>query len=145
MHNLILGKRNAGAMQRILTTSKLLAEYFEIDPALASALKVQENDPIVRAMKEREGVADLLDAIASEIGLIKPDSNETSVEVPASVLPLTTTVVDEAFIDAGKGLVEAGEGLVEAGEGDTGEGLPEPVIEEAVSEEKKTSRKKASS
>jgi len=138
MHNLILGKRNAGAMQRILTTSKLLAEYFEIDPALASALKVQENDPIVRAMKEREGVADLLDAIASEIGLIKPDSNETSVEVPASVLPVTTTVVDEAFLDAG-------EGLVDAGEGDTGEGLPEPVVEEAVSEEKKTSRKKASS
>lgn len=131
MHNLILGKRNAGAMQRILTTSKLLAEHFEIDPALASALKVQEKDPIVRAMKEREGVADLLDAIASEIGLIKPDSNETSVEVPASVLPLTTTVVDE--------------GVVEATEGDTGEGLPEPVIEEAVSEEKKTSRKKASS
>lgn len=131
MHNLILGKRNAGAMQRILTTSKLLAEYFEIDPALASALKVQEKDPIVRAMKEREGVADLLDAIASEIGLIKPDSNETSVEVPASVLPVTTTVVDEAFLDAG--------------EGDTGEGLPEPVVEEAVSEEKKTSRKKASS
>jgi len=138
MHNLILGKRNAGAMQRILTTSKLLAEYFEIDPALASALKVQEKDPIVRAMKEREGVADLLDAIASEIGLIKPDSNETSVEVPASVLPVTTTVVDEAFLDAD-------EGLVDAGEGDTGEGLPEPVIEEAVSEEKKTSRKKASS
>jgi len=78
MHNLILGKRNAGAMQRILTTSKLLAEHYKIDPALASALKVQEKDPIVRAMKEREAVADLLDSIALELGLIKGEVVEVS-------------------------------------------------------------------
>ena len=81
MHNLILGKRNAGAMERILTTSKLLAEHFKIDPALASALKVQEKDPIVRAMKEREAVADLLDSIGLELGLIKGEVAEGS-DVP---------------------------------------------------------------
>jgi hypothetical protein len=124
MHNLILGKRNAGAMQRILTTSKLLAEKFQIDPALASSLKVQEKDPLVRALKEREAVANLLDAIASEMGLIKPESNEDPAEVPASVPgddPLTTA--------------------------ETGEGLPAPVLDDAdpepVIEEKKTTRKKA--
>jgi hypothetical protein len=78
MHNLILGKRNAGAMERILTTSKLLAEHYKIDPALASALKVQEKDPIVRAMKEREAVADLLDSIGLELGLIKGEVVEVS-------------------------------------------------------------------
>jgi len=78
MHNLILGKRNAGAMQRILTTSKLLAERYKIDPALASALKVQEKDPIVRAMKEREAVADLLDSIALKLKLIKVEAPEVS-------------------------------------------------------------------
>ena len=78
MHNLILGKRNAGAMERILTTSKLLAEHYKIDPALASALKVQEKDPIVRAMKEREAVADLLDSIALKLKLIKVEAPEVS-------------------------------------------------------------------
>ena len=78
MHTLILGKRNAGAMQRILTTSKLLAEHYKIDPALASALKVQEKDAIVRAMKEREAVADLLDSIALKLKLITVEASEVS-------------------------------------------------------------------
>jgi hypothetical protein len=112
MHNLILGKRNAGAMERILKTSKLLAEHFKIDPALASALKVQEKDPIVRAMKEREAVADLLDVIGSELGLIKD-------EVPA----VSATVPDGA--DASRG-----------------DGLPEPVVEGAPAKVKKSKKSK---
>ena len=114
MHNLILGKRNAGAMQRILTTSKLLAEHYKIDPALASALKVQEKDAIVRAMKEREAVADLLDSIALELGLIKGEVVEVS-EVS-----------------------EVSEGA------EVGEGLPEPreAVEGAPAEGKKIKRGK---
>jgi hypothetical protein len=99
MHNLILGKRNAGAMQRILTTSKALAEYYKIDPALASALKVQEKDPIVRAMKEREAVADLLDSIGLELGLIKVEVAEVS-DVP-----------DDADASRGEGLPEPREAV----------------------------------
>ena len=107
MHNLILGKRNAGAMQRILTTSKLLAEHYKIDPALASALKVQEKDPIVRAMKEREAVADLLDSIAIELKLI--------------------TLAVEEEVNART---------------ETGDGLPEPVVEDAPADGKKSKKSK---
>lgn len=107
MHNLILGKRNAGAMGRILTTSKLLAEYFKMDPALASALKVQEKDPIVRAMKEREAVADLLEAIGSN----------------------TLGRMDE--VDVSDGAYAS-----------RGEGLPEPVVEGAPADVKKSKKSK---
>lgn len=70
MHILALAERNATAQQRVLETSKLLAGHFDIDPALASALKVVEKDATIRALKEREGVANLLDGIAIKLNLI---------------------------------------------------------------------------
>lgn len=81
MHNMILGKRNAGAQARILESSGLIAAHFKIDAALVAGLKVQEKDPIVKAMKEREGVADLLNAIALTLGLAAsaPATEEVSV------------------------------------------------------------------
>ncbi len=100
MHNLILGKRNAGAQQRILSASALLAEHFEIDPALVTSLKVQEKDPLVRAMKEREAVAALLDEISLKLGLQKPAKE---VQAEDATQPAVTP--------------------------ETGEGLPAPVLE----------------
>ena len=117
MHNLILGKRNSGAQARILSTSALLAAHFDIDPVLVSSLKVQEKDAIVRAMKEREAVSDLLDAVAIKLNLIQPAPDP----VPSAE--------NETF---------AGVVTDETGDGETGDGLPEPVFEE-----KKSKRKQA--
>lgn len=107
MHNIILGKRNAMAQSRILSTATVLAEHFKVDPARVTALKVQEKDQLVKALKEREGVADLLDGIALSLGLIAP------------------TVTPEADV------VEP-----EAVTGETGEGLPEPVVEKKAKHKK---------
>jgi hypothetical protein len=72
MHNIILGKRNATAQARILSTSAVLASHFGVDPVVVTSLTVQEKDPLVKAMKEREAVADLLDGIALNLALIEP-------------------------------------------------------------------------
>lgn len=99
MHNIILGKRNATAQARIISTAVVLSAHFNVDPEKVSALTVQEKDPLVKAMKEREAVADLMDGIALNLGLISP------------------TVIGE--VD----LVHA-----DSVTGETGEGLPDPVI-----------------
>ncbi len=102
MHNIILGKRNATAQARILSVATVLAAHFNVGPEKVGALTVQEKDPLVKAMKEREAVADLLDGIALNLGLIAPsvtgDAELTSVD----------SVTGET--------------------GETGEGLPEPVL-----------------
>ena len=116
MHSLILGERNANAQQRILVDAGLLAAHFKIDPTLATALKVQEKDPVIRAMKEREAIANLLDGIAVELGLLKPTPAETGEEVPPQGEPAVTA--------------------------ETGEGLPEPVLEDDIPVERKSRRAK---
>lgn len=125
MHNAILGKRNLSAQQRILATSKILAAHFMIDPALVSQLKVQEKDPMVRAMKEREAAADLLEAIQMSLGLSASDPDQAVSEVTVEAV-------------AGESEVEP----VESVTGETGDGLPDPVVEDepAVVPEKKSGK-----
>ena len=118
MHNLILGQRNAIAMDRIVSASERLAAYFEIDPALASGLKVQEKDPLIRAMKEREAVADLLEAIQAE------------------VIPTTKWSEPAPLADPEEPAPQDGVDLVPEGVTvETGEGLPAPVLDDEHSEE----------
>jgi hypothetical protein len=99
MHPSALGKRNLEAQNRILAAAETLAAAFEIDPALVSGMRVQEKDPAVRAMKEREAVADLLEALVEgtdEIaGLVEgaavqitgPDGETVTVEVGVETEP----------------------------------------------------------
>ena len=128
MHKLILGKRNAIAQTRILNTADRLAKYFEIDPAKVLVLQVQEKDPEVRAMKQREGVADLLDAIALELDLLTPVSLEEdaqTVAFPLKDLAPVSTPDDGAPVQT----EEESEDLAPSVTGETGEGLPSPVVE----------------
>lgn len=79
MHNIILGKRNTAAQQAIMQYAEALAVHFDIAPVFVSALKVQEKDVAVRAMKQREAVAALLGQISQTLGLI-PGTVEETVE-----------------------------------------------------------------
>ena len=104
MHTLILGKRNSIAQSRILNSSALLAQHFGIDAVLVSALTVQEKDAVVKAMKEREAVANLLDAIAINVGvLIKPADVELESVSAVTAEDLPEPVIEEDAAD----LVEA--------------------------------------
>lgn len=91
MHTLILSKRNSIAQNRIKADASLLADHFQVDPALVSALAVQEKDVLVKAMKEREAVANLLSAIAVTVGVKSAD---------ALVEETVTAVTDEAQSEA---------------------------------------------
>ena len=99
MHTLILGKRNSIAQSRILNSSALLAQHFGIDAALVSALTVQEKDAVVKAMKEREAVANLLEAIAMNIGVLKPANVELESVSAVTADDLPEPVIEEDVAD----------------------------------------------
>lgn len=106
MHNLILGKRKSAAQTLIMAQALLLAAHFKIDEAQVSALKVQEKDPVVKAMKEQEAVAILLETISIKLGLSAPVVEVVPAieEADGSLTPVTV---------------------------ETGEGLPAPVVEKS--------------
>jgi hypothetical protein len=86
MHILILSKRNAEAQIRMIAAANRLARYFGLPADLVQALTVQEKDPQVRAMRERESVTALLETLAVQVGA-----------TPAAVeLPVTPVTADEA-------------------------------------------------
>lgn len=119
MHVLILSKRNGQAQTRLLETAGALAEYFELDPALVEALRQNSKDPAVRSLKEREAVADLLQALGLKIGAVQ----EAAPEPEATV----TAVTDESE----QVPVPFTEGVKTGSEDE----LPPPVIEPIPAEE----------
>ena len=138
MHKLILGKRNHSAHTRILKAVHALSEQFEIPADVVAALKVQEKDAEVRAMKEREAVASLLEAVAESLGIDLNPEPEAEVEV-------VTQVTDPEAGNAGDGGAPQGEGTPEGTDGDAsdlsdedaaaqrdaGDGLPAPDVSAA--------------
>lgn len=114
MHNLIIGKRRAIAHLRISLVAAALAGRFGVSEEKVTALRVQEKDPVVKALKEQESIADLLEEVAQKLGI-----------------PATPADTGEGFADP----VPSDE-VVPA---DTGEGLPEPVV---VDTDAKSARKK---
>lgn len=133
MHILNLSKRNGQAQERMLTAAKLLADAARIDSALIDALSASSTikDPAVRAMQEREAVADLLEAIAIAAHLMPAESAEDSPETGLPAMPEdVTTVTDEP---ESKPMDESLPGPEPLGApGETGEELPEPVLEEGT-------------
>ena len=107
MHKLILGKRNHAAQARILIAASILANHFDLPDELSSSLKVQEKDVEVRAMKEREAIANLLDAVVNELGHVVPGAvEETKTDASSDGEPNSSSVPPEM-----------------------GDGLPEPIID----------------
>jgi len=106
MHVLILSKRNGEAQARLLRSAAALAEYFELDPSLVAALQQTDKDVAVRALKEREAVADLFQALAIQVGALQESAPE---EVAA-----VTAVTEEETMGGMKISIE---------------GLPPPVLD----------------
>lgn len=141
MHKLILGKRNHSAHTRILKAVHALSEQFEIPAGVVAALKVQEKDAEVRAMKEREAVASLLEAVALSLGIdLNPEPEAvTEVTDPAADPNLNGTDPDAgtADNDGTPGVPEGADGDAsdlsheDAAQGDAGDGLPAPDVSAA--------------
>ena len=119
MHILILSKRDAQAQARLLRAAEALAEYFNLDPDLVTALKPQEKDIKVRGLKQREAAAALVEALAIRVGALEEPTPVEETDV--------TAVTDE---DTGGEIPED----TTADEEPVDE-LPPPVLEEPVEEE----------
>lgn len=123
MHKLILGKRNHSAHTRILKAVHALSEQFEIPADVVAALKVQEKDAEVRAMKEREAVASLLEALALSLGI---DLNPEPEAVTEVTDPAGDPNLNDSDGDAGDDGASQGEGVPDGTDGDASE--PEDVV-----------------
>lgn len=137
MHKLILGKRNADAHARILKAVEALSEkYYGIPADVVAALKVQEKDAEVRAMKEREAVASLLEAVALSLGIDLNPEPEAEPEATAAGDDVTQ-VTDPADGSQGEGDVQENGDASDlsdedaAAQRDAGDGLPAPDVSAA--------------
>lgn len=63
MRTTIRAARDHSAQSRILAAATTLAERFGLSSELLQNIQVQRGDPAVRAMLEREAIADLLDTL----------------------------------------------------------------------------------
>ena len=73
MHQSILAKRRATAVQRIVTKASTLAAFLNLDPSLAGALEPKGvKDAQVVDMLRLEALADLMDRIAENAGVSEP-------------------------------------------------------------------------
>jgi len=65
MHPGARGARDQVAQDRIVQAAKVLAARFGCHEQSAALVTVQAHDPLVRAMLQRERVADLLEALVT--------------------------------------------------------------------------------
>ena len=95
MHILVLSKRNAQAEKRLVRAAEALAVYFELDPALVAGLKPKEKDKNVRGLKQREGAATLVEALALKVGALEEPAAEEEAAVTAVTEPEGAEPPDE--------------------------------------------------
>jgi hypothetical protein len=100
-----LGRRNEIAGRRIITAAKALAVRFDLDGEVIDGLTVQAQDKDVRALKEREAVADLLERLVETM----PAAAEPVVSEPEEVIPALAGVDTPPVEPAQEETVEAPE------------------------------------
>ena len=101
MHILILSKRNAEAQNRLVRAAEALAVRLELDPGFLSGLKLAEKDKDVRELKQREGVAALLEELAYMAGALERPTQESLTEQEGADQTEAVTVVTDAGEEAG--------------------------------------------
>jgi len=79
MHQRVLGERDDAAQKSILESGQKLAEYIGLESSLVDALSVQERDPAIRVMLQREAVADLLRNVLTTVEQSQTESDEAAV------------------------------------------------------------------
>jgi len=93
MHITVLATKRGQAVERITNASKRLAEKLNLSPALIDGLTpYQVKDPQVKEMRRLEGIADLLEALASAQGIDLSKAGEPVPDrnVPASSVSAVT-------------------------------------------------------
>ena len=86
MHPTVLATKLGQATDRILETSKALAEKFQLDPLFITGLQPTGKYPQVNEMERLEGVAALLEALATATGV--------AVSQPVSVADLPAPAIE---------------------------------------------------
>lgn len=119
MHILNLSRRNGRAQERILAAANALARFADLDPALIEALSPHVKDSAVQAMREREAVADLLEALAIQTGIPLIDPNAPA---PDAVTVVTDPTPEPVSLPEPS----------ESAQAESGDTLPPPVLEEAA-------------
>jgi len=120
MHILQLSRRNSSAQGRMLYAARMLAKKFELAPQLATALRVQQKDPVIRAMMEREAMATLLEELAksADITLYKTDAAPSVIQEGETAEAIVEVPEESALISE--------EGVI----AETVTELPPPVMDE---------------
>lgn len=96
-----LGARNEVATKRMVEAASRLGDLFGIEPGYVAALTVSDKDPLVRAMKQREAVADLLEELVKRGEVIQ--SLAASVEAVEVQEPEPEQEPTAAPVKRGKG------------------------------------------
>lgn len=90
----ILFERDGRAQQRILRAATELADRLGVAPTVLEQLKTQRGDPAVRAMQQREAIADLLEALVERSEhLVAAESeadSQTETKAPKSTVSRKT-------------------------------------------------------
>jgi hypothetical protein len=98
MHKQILAQRNAIAQDRLNSAALALADGLSLDPSLVDALAAPRRDePEVQALKQREAIADLLEAALQALAKKRNKKAKTS-EAAGAASPddLSGAAPDEA-------------------------------------------------
>lgn len=76
----ILFEKDGKAQQRILKASTTLADRLQVHPDVLDKLRVQKGDPAVRAMQQREAIADLLEAVVTRVEALPAELADFSLD-----------------------------------------------------------------
>ena len=134
MHILMLSQRNGAAQARMLRAGEALAKRLDLDPALIEGLKSTSKDSAVRALKEREGVAALLEELAYSAGALERPEQAPPEEPKEGELDEAVTVVTNPE-PTDQAVTEAAPTEPVIIQDDTGpDGLPAPTLEDVESE-----------
>jgi hypothetical protein len=95
MHYLILANRTDAAHARIVEAAKQLAERFDI-PDAPNIAGIVQRDPAIKAMLEKEAIADLLESVVKygeAEAEAKPEEAEDTTHEHDFELPVASTAV----------------------------------------------------
>lgn len=70
MDTSILGARNLRARQRIFAAAEALAAKFDLAAQADALQRIQGHDPLIKALRQSEAIADLLEALVQATGAV---------------------------------------------------------------------------
>jgi hypothetical protein len=91
----IRAARDQGAQIRILAAASTLAERFGLSQELLQNIQVQRGDPAVRAMLEREAIADLLETLVDVTEITVLPMTDPNIGDPVPGVPEEVEILED--------------------------------------------------